>query len=201
MVDLSRYASIIREEHLPALGKSLRRIPDFSWLLDAPNPEQKCLQGDLLGDFPTAYLGDDGVPRMRNFTVMVLNNSCDLPVGRTDFITVAPVTDFNEYLAFERRRSVPEKRSEESLQGFAEAVRGNKKTELLYLPAFEGFPHGAIVLLHLLCSVSAKMYGDAIANEHRVASFTQTGFYFLLIKVTTHLARAESADVSRAMIE
>lgn len=195
MPDLSQYSSIIPEEHLPALTNCLRKIPDFTWLLAQPHPELDRLQGDLLKDFPTVCLDNTGNPRSHRFTVMVLNNSCDLPEGRVDFVTAAPVVDFNKYLEFERK-----KRSEESLRGYAEAIRKNDKTELFYLPPFNGFPHGAIVLLHLVCSVSASIYRGALEGGNRVASFTQPGFYFLLIKVTTHLARPESEEATRVMV-
>ena len=123
---------------------------------------------------------------------MILNNSCDLPDDRVDFVTAAPIVDFGKFLEFEKRR-----RSKSSLDGFAKAIRQNEKTELFYLPKFGGFEHGALVLLHLVCSVSAKVYRGLLAAGKREASFTQIGFYFLLIKLTTHLARAESTDVQR----
>lgn len=78
--DLSRYATIIPEEQLPALARNLTRIPDFSWLISFPHRELQRLQGDLLLDFPTVFLDEAGTPRARRFTVMILNNTCDLPM-------------------------------------------------------------------------------------------------------------------------
>jgi hypothetical protein len=191
--DFSRYSRIIPEEHLPALRSSLKRIPDFSWLLAAPHPTERRLQGDILKECPTVVIDDLGEPRATKFPVMILNNSCDLPDDRMDFVTIAPVVDFGKYLEFEKSR-----RSPNSLDGFAKAIRQNDKTELFYLPKFAGFQNGALVLLHLVCSVSAKVYRSLLSSGKREASFTQIGFYFLLIKLTTHLARAESAEVERA---
>jgi len=102
--DFSRYARIIPKEHIPALSRDLKKIPDFSWLLGQPHQEIERLQGDLLRDFPTVYLDEKVEARSRNFTVMILNNTCDLPDGRLDFVTAAPVVDFNKYLEFERAR-------------------------------------------------------------------------------------------------
>jgi hypothetical protein len=191
--DFSRYAKIIPEEHQPALRKCLKKIPDFSWLLSEPHSDQDRLQGDLLREFPTVFLDDTATPRSARFTVMILNNTCDLPEGRLDFVTAAPVVDFQKYLEYEEP-----KRSPQSLEDYAHSIRNNDKTELMYLPKITGFDHGALVLLHLVCSVSAKVYHEALRAEKRVASFSQVGFYFLLIKLTTHLARAESTDVSRS---
>jgi hypothetical protein len=204
--DFSRFAKIIREEHLPALANNLKRIPDFSWVIDIPNPEVDRLQGDVFSHFPTVFLDERGEARSREFTVLVLNNTCDLPDDRLDFITAAPIVDFNKYLEFERERQFrgknglgdsEKRRIEDRLQEYGRVLRNNDKTEILYLPPFSEFTHGALVLLHLVCSVSARLYQDALRQGRRVASFTQTGFYFLLIKLTTHLARAETAEVSR----
>ncbi|MBI4489708.1 MAG: hypothetical protein HY694_11535 [Deltaproteobacteria bacterium] len=204
--DFSRYATIIPDEYLPALARNLKRIPDFTWIIGRPHEDVQRLQGDLLLDFPTVFLDEAGVPRSRQFTVMILNNTCDLPDGRLDFVTAAPVVDFNNYLEFERERrfrgktNVQEsekRRIEDSLQEFGRVLRNNDKTEVFYLPPFSEFTHGALVLLHLVCSVSARLYHDALRQSRRVASFTQTGFYFLLIKLTTHLARAETTEVVR----
>jgi hypothetical protein len=204
--DFSRFAKIIPEEHLPALANNLKRIPDFRWVIDSPNPEFERLQGDILSNFLTVFLDEAGEARSREFTVLVLNNTCDLPDDRLDFITAAPIVDFNKYLEFERERQfrgkdaledLEKRRIEDRLQEYGRVLRNNDKTEILYLPPFSEFTHGALVLLHLVCSVSARLYRDALRQSRRVASFTQTGFYFLLIKLTTHLARAETAEVIR----
>lgn len=205
--DFSRYARIIPKEHIPALSRDLKKIPDFSWLLSRPHQEIERLQGDLLRDFPTVVLDDDGNPRCRNFSVLILNNTCDLPQGRLDFVTAAPVVDFNKYLEFERNRRLKgvtadadKKRVEDSIQELARVLRSNNKTEILFLPRFGEFEHGALVLLYLVCSVSANIYHEALRAGRRLASFTQTGFYFLLIKLTTHIARTETTQVFRKSV-
>lgn len=204
--DFSRYARIIPKEQIPALSRDLKKIPDFSWLLGRPHPEIERLQGDLLRDFPTVYLDAKAEVRSRNFTVMILNNTCDLPDRRLDFVTAAPVVDFNNYLEFERTRrlevqtklaAVDTTRIEDSVQELARVIRQNNKTEILFVPKFGEFQNGALVLLHLMCSVSTEIYHEALRAGRRLASFTQTGFYFLLIKLTTHIARAESTQVIR----
>lgn len=202
--DFSRYTRIIPKEHIPALSRDLKKIPDFSWLLGQPHREIERLQGDLLKDFPTVVLDGDAKPRCGNFTVLILNNTCDLPDDRLDFVIAAPIVDFNKYLEFERTRRLKgqtaerdKKRIEDSIQELARVLRHNNKTEILFLPSFGEFQHGALVLLHLVCSVSVKIYRDALRAGQRLASFTQTGFYFLLIKLTTHIARAETILVIR----
>lgn len=204
--DFSRYSDIIPEEHHPALRRDLNKVPDFSWLLSSPNVAQERLQGDLLRDVPTVYLDETASPRSENFTVMLLNNSCDLPTGRMDFVSVVPLVDFEKYVEFERRRRTTShdsqshqfrSKAEEGLQGYFDSIRRNKVTELIYLPSLEGFPNGAIVLLHLVSSISAKIYQQVLRQGNRLASFTQTGLYFLLMKLTTHIARPEARGSMR----
>jgi len=205
--DFSRYTRIIPKEHVPALTRDLKKVPDFSWLLAQPHREIKRLQGDLLKDFPTVILDNDAKPRCQNFTVLILNNTCDLPDDRLDFVTAAPVVDFNKYVEFERNRRFKnlitdsdKSRAEDSIQELARTLRNNNKTEILFLPSFGEFEHGALVLLHLVCSVSANVYREAVGTGRRLASFTQTGFYFLLMKLTTHVARAETTQVVREAV-
>jgi hypothetical protein len=204
--DFWRFSRIIPEEQLPALVNNLKKIPDFSWIIDTPHPDIDRLQGDVLSKFPTVVLDEQGEARSQEFTVLVLNNTCDLPDDRLDFITAAPIFDFNTYLEFERERRLrgkdtlndsEKRRIEDSLQEYGRVLRNNDKTEILYLPPFSEFTHGALVFLHLVCSVSARLYHDALRQGRRVASFTQTGFYFLLMKLTTHFARAETPEVTR----
>src|SRR6266480_3617758 len=144
-VDFSKYTRIIPKEQIPALSRDLKKIPDFSWLLGEPHREIERLQGDLLREFPTVVLDDQGKPRCQNFTVMILNNTCDLPEGRLDFVTAAPVVDFNKYLEFERTRRLKthtrlgeteKARVEDSVQELARVIRQNDKTEILFVPKF-----------------------------------------------------------------
>jgi hypothetical protein len=102
--DFWRFSRIIPEEQLPALVNNLKKIPDFSWIIDTPHPDIDRLQGDVLSKFPTVVLDEQGEARSQEFTVLVLNNTCDLPDDRLDFITAAPIFDFNTYLEFERER-------------------------------------------------------------------------------------------------
>lgn len=191
-MDLSKYHQIIPSEHHPALQRDFSRIPDFTWLLSAPHPSEGKLQGDLLRDFPTVYLGKDEKVLSHRFTVMLLNNTCDLPEGRLDMVTVVPVVDFQKYVEFEGRS-----RSPESLRGHTDSIMKNEVTELFYLPSFGEFKEGALALLHQACTVSVSIYEEALRKEKRAASFTQSGFYFFLIKLTTHTARAETREVQR----
>ena len=121
--DFSRYTRIIPKEHIPALSRDLKKIPDFSWLLGQPHREIERLQGDLLKDFPTVVLDDDAKPRCQNFTVLILNNTCDLPDDRLDFVTAAPIVDFNKYLEFERARRLESQTAERDRRRIEDSIQ------------------------------------------------------------------------------
>lgn len=183
-----RASGAIPKEDVPAFLAALE-LPYSEWLLSEPHRELKSLQGDFLRDIPTPYIKPDLSPFVPKRTVMVVNNSCDLPEGRTEFVTVAPALDFAGYLAAIKNRSSVANRAKDLVQ--------NRITELLYVPRLQGFSEGAIVRLDALCSVPKTVYRDAIDKGNRIASFTQSGFYFLLIKLTHHFARIESHEVTR----
>jgi hypothetical protein len=197
-VDFSKYSEIIPKEHISALSRDLSKVPDFSWLLTSV--DNSGLQGDILGDFPLCLCGGDEKPRASKSTVMILNNSCDLPHDRLSVVTVVPVYDFDSYIQSERARRQAESGEgnvEESLVGYVREVRSNNVSEIMYLPEFSGFKNGAVAFLHYPCSVAKSVYEKKMEGEGILVSFTQTGFYFLLMKLVNHLARMESSDVSR----
>jgi hypothetical protein len=189
--DAARQSGIIPPERVASLV-SLLKAPDFRWLLTPPHPAQSRLQGDLLSEFPLALVGADGNPKCTSFTVLVLNNTCDLQPNRSDFVTVAPVLDFDAF-----SQHVIRKRGEARASNYLRDVMANKVYEMLWLPAFGSFSKGAVVLLDKMGAVSSTVYESALAGNRRLASFSQPGFYFLLVKLTKHLARPESEEVVR----
>jgi hypothetical protein len=184
--------SVVREDHKHSLIESLKTIPEFSWLVGLPNQYVGRLQGDFFKEFPVIYLDRSGETLSVKKPVMVLNNSCDLPEGRSTMVSVAPVFDLEKYL---RRESG--KRNQQSLDSYERDIRHNRITELLYVPNLPDFPAGAIIRLDMICSVASDFLKEAVENGRRFASFTQNGFYLLLMKLTYHMTRSESMEVSR----
>jgi len=121
---------------------SLRKVPDYSWVLTSPHPSEERLQGDLLSDFPVALVDDAGNPRCKKFSVLVLNNTCDLQPSRLQFVTVAPVMDFALFSA-----TVIQKRGEERARDYLRDVRANNIYEMLWLPWFASFKEATVFFL------------------------------------------------------
>jgi hypothetical protein len=78
-----------------------------------------------------------------------------------------------------------------------ESIRANRIDELFYIPPCPQLSHGGIVRFSLLSSLSAELYELAVGDRRRIASLTQNGHYFLLMKLTHFLARPESSEIVR----
>lgn len=188
----ARQSGVIPSQKVDSFISCLKYPSDYSWLLTVPHPTETRLQGDLFGDFPIAIVDPDGKPRCKHFTVLILNNTCDLQPRRSNFVTAAPVLDFGSY-----SQSIAKKRGENKAANFLKDVKANKVFEILWLPAFGEFRDGAVVLLDRIGAISMDIYESALANNRRIASFSQNGFFFFLIKFTKHFARPESDEVMR----
>jgi len=186
----ARESGIVRPEHLASLLRSLK-TPDFRWLVTNPSQTEERLQGDLVSKMPIVLINAAGMVRSRELIAMVLNNACDLQYGRSKFITLAPVTDF------ERFASRALMKDPERARSYLENVRANCIDELFYIPNCPQLPNGGVVRLDLMSSLSAVVYETAITGKRRFASLTQNGFYFLLMKLTHFLARPESPEIIR----
>lgn len=108
-------------------------------------------------------------------------------------VSVAPLLDLEKYL-----QSKAGKLDASSLANHERDIRHNQISELLYVPHLPGFTSGAIVRLDMVCSVASSYLQEAVNHNRRIASFTQSGFYLLLMKITYHFTRSESLEVSRA---
>lgn len=199
-VDFSKYGDVIPREHIPALNRDLARVPDFSWLLTSPDAEG--LQGDLIKQVPFCLIGADCKAHEMTATVLVLNNTCDLQPERSQMVTVSLVFDFNDFIESQRKTRAAQfkgKNFDASFDAYIKDVRSNNITEIIYLPQFNGYENGAVVLLNYTCSMATEVYDKMMTAGSALASFTQTGFYFFLMKLVNHLARQEAPDVSREL--
>jgi len=190
--EVVRCSSVIPKERQESLISDLRKITDFSWLVGAPNRYTDKLQGDFISSFPVCYIDPELEPVVSRRTVMIINNTCDLPEGRGNFVSVAPAFDFKKYI-----ESQAGKRTTESLKNYEADLRKNQISELVFIPQITGFSDGVIVRLDWICSVPISFLNEAVSSGSRIGSFTQNGFYVLLMKLTCHLTRQESPEVSR----
>lgn len=190
--EVAKTAAIIPEAKLQAFLDFLHRNPERGPLIDGPHPDELRLQGDIYREMPWSMIADTGRALSASFTALILNNTCDLQPGRSQFISIAPALDFVSF-----REKVAEERGDIRAAGYIDAVRRNKVSELFYINPCPGHEEGIIVFLDRISTLSSSIYERKIAENGRLASFTQNGFFLFLLKLTNHLARAETPDVDR----
>ncbi len=184
-------SGMVRPEHVDELLRALK-IRSFAWLVCDPSQQENRLQGDVMRELPVAIVAPDGQPRCKGFTAMVINNACDLQPERSEMVTVAPLQHFDKFAA-----SILAQKDDGRAKQYLDSVRANQIDELLYFPNCPQLPAGAVVRMDRLSSMSAQVYERALGDGGRIASLTQNGFYFFLMKLTRFLCRPESADITR----
>lgn len=160
---------------------------DFKWLVANPHTEIERLQGDFMQSVPVCFLDKGEQVLCKRMPVMLISNSCDLVSNRSIFVNLAPVFDLSGFLAAHGKNN----------SNFADALRLNKIKNLFYIPWLSIFPGGAVVRLDMISSVPSSFIDEAVTNSSRFASFTQNGYYYLLMKLTHFLVRSESDEISR----
>lgn len=159
-----RRSSVIREAHRESLIADLRDRQDFKWLVGTPNRHTDRLQGDFFENFPVSYLDPAARPVTQRRTVMVINNTCDLPPGRSKFVSVAPVFDLAKFLEGQAKHRKPD-----ALANLEKDLRKNQISELLVIPTIKGFSNGALVRLDMICTVPMTFLVEAVARNARCA--------------------------------
>lgn len=190
--EVAKASGVIREEHLQGFLDYLVQLPEDPELLAEPHPTEPRLQGDVLQDQPFVLLDLTGQPRVRPMTVVLINNTCDLQPGRSSSVTYAAASGYTTFAAGMEARLGKAK-----ARDYLASLRQNKIHELVYIGGSQVFPNGLVIHMDRMCTLDARLYEKALEAGLRAASFSQNGFYFFLIKLTRHLARMESGDVTR----
>lgn len=146
--------------------------------------QNQVLQGDCWQNIPFI----DIAGRKGLLSVMLLSNSCDidqendrdLPVN----VTYAPLVDLAKYEALLVAEKVPEPKLREKIA----AIRAQKITSLIYLPALLPGAVERIVMLDKAMSVPYKVF-EGQADKRKLFSLNQLGFYLLSFKLSIHFCR------------
>jgi hypothetical protein len=191
---LSKAAKIIPEAKRESFASYLRNLPKTPGLVDRPHRTEERLQGDIFRRLPICILDATGSPKVADFAVTVLNNTCDLQPARRPYVNISPVYDF---FAF---REQMEKEMGQRAAQYLSDVTENRVDRFFYVENCPEFQAGAILDFSKVTTVSTELYEAALRDGTRCASFTQNGFYILLLKMTNYLARAETPDVARVSL-
>lgn len=190
--EAAKASGVIQPEHLQGFLEYLVRVPEEPEMLTGPHQKEERLQGAVLRGQPFVLVNASGRPSIREMTVVVMNNTCDLQPKRSATVTYAAASDYKTFAD-----GIEARLGKQKAQGYLASLQRNNIHELLYVAGNGDFPDGLIVHMDRLCTLDSSLYEKALTTRKRVASFSQNGFYFFLIKLTRHLARAETEEVLR----
>lgn len=142
------------------------------------------LQGDYWEQVP--YMDYSG--KKDKIRVVILSNSCDIdPTNKRDFpvyMTYAPVMGFARYADALTSRKMDAKVVAEKM----EAIRSQKITNMLYLPASGDVEDECIVLLDRAISIPYRVFAEE-QEKRKITSLNQIGHYLLSFKLSIHFCR------------
>lgn len=174
----------LTEDQKVGLASALKDFSEHSSVFTDKFPENT-LQGDYWEKTP--YM-DFTTGRKDEIHVMVLSNSCDIdPSNSRDFpvfITYAPVIGFARYQQMLENKGLNAKKISEKMS----AIRGQRITSMMFLPAEGDVENESIALLDRAISVPYKAFLDA-PNKKKISSLNQFGHYLISFKLSIHFCR------------
>ena len=195
LIDSSHF---IDDQYKEKCKEYFRQIPkaEVAWIYSSALPIDT-YQGDIVDKFEIVFHEVSGdsleIRVLEDVPCMLLSNTCDMePEGKTrkKHISFAPVFSFSEFA-----NSRTDQYSEEGWNDYLKRVKANKVTDILFIPGYGSFGD-SVVLLDRIYSTDPELLKIKIEKgaTKRIASLSQIGFYFFLIKLTYHFARYEDRD-------
>jgi hypothetical protein len=183
--DISAYLP----EQIKPFAQQLRQFPLGypKWLYAASAPDST-YQGDIYSLVPFACIDHSGSSVRADCLGMVISATCDNQPDQGEFVLVAPVINLNEY----RQRS---ELQGDSLEDHIRALTENKISQLMFLPRTHNLDD-SFADFGNISSVSLE-YFHSQHDQARLASLSQYGHYFMLMKLAYHICRPELSDVKR----
>jgi hypothetical protein len=181
--DISR----LLPNNLKSFASDLKKYPLGypEWFYGMPPAE--IYQGDVIANSRTILLEEDARAAYRDGAVVVISSTCDCQPGRDDYLLLAPLY------------TVEERLEETALEGEARdshfhSLKRNELTNIMFYPATEKMKD-SWVDFSTVCSVSSDYFysKELKVKDNRIASLSQKGHYFFLMKLACHFCRADDA--------
>lgn len=149
------------------------------------------LQGDYWEKMPFM---DFNTGKKDKLKVLVLSNSCDIDASNSrDFpihMTYAPIISMSLY----EQLLVKLGHDSKVIAGKVEAIKGQKITSMIFLPASAEVESDGIALLDRAISVPFKAF-LAEKEKRKIVSLNQFGHYLLSFKLSIHFCRIHEGIV------
>lgn len=172
----------LTEEQKSGLAKALK---DYSALSNifTQQFQDEILQGDCWEGIP--HITHSG--RRDNIQGIILSNSCDIDTNNVRHtpvhITYAPLLNLSAYIEILKRQLSPAEVDDK-----VSAVRSQRITNIMYLPASVSNTVDSIAVLDMASSIPYKIF-EAEAARRKVRSLNQLGLYLLSFKLSIHFCR------------
>ncbi len=134
-------------------------------------------------------LDDDGQAIYRDGPVVVISNTCDSQPARDDYVLICPM-----FTVAERLASIT--LTGQQLADHISDLKRNRITNLMFFPTVRTMPDSWLDFSKT-CAVSSEYFYSLHVGEHRVASLSQKGHYFFLMKLAYHFCRPEDASEAK----
>lgn len=148
-------------------------------------------QGDIIQSLTVVAVDDEGDTVSRAGPVVVMSHTCDAQPDQSDYVLVAPIFSLQE------RREASEL-NVQSLKDHLRDLCANRLTDLMFLPGVGKLPDSFIDFNHVSAVASEHFYSSEIdVRGQRIASLSQKGHYFFLMKLAFHFCRPDPPDSKR----
>jgi len=179
-------------ENVRSILQDLKKTPiDYlKWLYG--NVRDEIYQGDILKSMVIYRLNEAGAISDREGPAMVVSHTCDCQPNQSEFVLVAPVFPFNELIPDDDFTA-------EDIASFKRDLCGNRLTDRVFLPGINNLPDSWLDLSQMFSVDSQCFHSDAFAaSRQRIASLSQKGHYFFLMKLSYFLNRPDPMDSKRS---
>lgn len=180
-------------ENVRSVFADLKKDPTayLKWLYGSSLDE--IYQGDVLQNLSAITAGDDGEVVAREGPALVVSQTCDCQPSQGEFILIAPVFPLQEMR--EQGGLSPQ-----TLDNFVRDLRGNRLKDQIFLPAIAGLPDSWVDFSQI-CPISSQYFHSKqlVTGRKRLASLSQKGHYFFLMRLSFYLCHPDPADSKRGI--
>lgn len=167
----------------------LKKFPnnsDKSYYTTSLNHHTSLFQGDALSDMPFVLLPQNEI---KEVPVMILSNSCSINKENqnpyNDTLIYAPIHSLSKYL---KSLEVELSYNDDQINSYEHEIKNQNISSIFFLPSF-GRLEESIVRLDYISSCHVSAISDTDAQNKRLFSLSNVGFYLFLFKLSIHFTR------------
>jgi len=177
-------------EHIKPFSEQLKQFPSGyeKWVYATSIPSET-YQGDVFSGIPVVAIDESGDVIRAETGAMVISSTCDVQPDQSQAVLVAPVIDLRDYVSSSELGG-------QQLADHVNALTSNKLSSIMFLP--DGAEMSRSLVDFGRISTLPLDYFYSERGQKRLASLSQCGHYFLMVKLAYHFCRAEAPDAKRS---